>query len=184
VIAPVYELPFGPGRPFIGGSHGVIGRVVGGWQLSANLTWMSGVPMTVPGGVFVIGNPVIDNPTWDRLFNTGLIDSTGKLVNQVGNLPPAFQIQPAFSLRNASLYFGNLRNRWGPDLNISLVKRTRIRESVNLELRADALDAFNHPLFGGDPNISATSPNFGRLIRSNGQTNEPRQIQLSARLVF
>jgi hypothetical protein len=55
---------------------------------------------------------------------------------------------------------------------------------LNLEVRADALDAFNHPLFGGDPVISATSPNFGRLIRSNGQTNEPRQIQLSARLVF
>jgi hypothetical protein len=82
------------------------------------------------------------------------------------------------------LYFGNLRDRWGPDLNISVVKRTRIRELLNLELRADALDAFNHPLFGGDPTISATSPNFGRLIRSNGQTNEPRQIQLSARLVF
>jgi hypothetical protein len=145
---------------------------------------MSGVPMTVPSGVFVIGNPLIDNPTWDRLFNTGTIDSTGKLVNAVPNLAPAFQIQPAFTLRNASLYFGNLRDRWGPDLNISLVKRTRIRESLNLELRADALDAFNHPLFGGDPTISATSPNFGRLIRSNGQTNEPRQVQLSARLVF
>ncbi len=184
VIAPVYELPFGPGKPLANSHHGVISRLAGGWQLSANLTWMSGVPMTVPGGVFVIGNPLIDNPTWDRLFNTGTIDSNGRLVNQAGNLPPAFQIQPAFTLRTSSLYFGNLRNRWGPDLNISLVKRTRIRESVNLELRADALDAFNHPLFGGDPTISATSPNFGRLIRSNGQTNEPRQIQLSARLVF
>jgi hypothetical protein len=184
VFAPVYELPFGPGKALINSSHGLISRMVGGWQLSANLTWMSGVPMTVPGGVYVIGNPLIDNPTWDKLFNTGTIDSTGKLVNQVGSLAPAFQIQPPFTLRTASLYFGNLRDRWGPDLNMSLVKRTRIRESVNLELRADALDALNHPLFGGDPTISATSPNFGRLIRSNGQTNEPRQIQLSARLVF
>jgi hypothetical protein len=184
VVAPVYELPFGPGRPLLNSRHALVSRLAGGWQLSANLTWMSGVPMTVPSGVFVIGNPLVDNPSWDRLFNTGLIDSTGKLVNQVGNLAPAFQIQPAFSLRSASLYFGNLRDRWGPDLNLSVVKRTRIRESLNLEMRADALDAFNHPLFGGDPVISATSPNFGRLIRSNGQTNEPRQIQLSARLVF
>src|SRR5262249_36593356 len=135
-------------------------------------------------GVNVIGNPVLDNPTWDRLFNTGLIDSTGKVVNTVGNLPPAFQIQPPFTLRTASLYFGNLRNRWGPDINFALVKSTPIREGMRLELRAEALDAFNHPLCGGDPTITATSPNFGKLLRNNGQTNEPRQVQLSGRLVF
>jgi hypothetical protein len=184
VLAPIYELPFGPGKLWFGSAHGLIARLAGGWQVMGNLNWMSGLPMTVPGGVFVTGNPLIPNPDWDRLFNTGLIDSTGKLVNLVGNLPPAFQIQPAFSLRTASLYFGNLRNRWGPDCNLALVKNTRIREGLNLQLRGEALNAFNHPLFGGDPVISPTSPNFGKLLRANGQTNEPRQIQLSARLVF
>lgn len=184
VLAPIYELPFGPGRRLLRSNHGLLGRVAGGWQLSGNFTWMSGVPMTVPGGVYVIGNPVLSHPTPDQMFNTGLIDSTGKLVDQVGNLPPAFQIQPAFSQRTASLYFGNLRDRWGPELNVSLVKSTRIRESVSLELRADALDALNHPLWGGNPVIVPTSPNFGKLLLNNGQTNEPRQIQLSARLVF
>lgn len=90
----------------------------------------------------------------------------------------------AFTQRTASLYFGNLRDRWGPDTNIALVKSTTIRGGIKLELRSEALDAFNHPLFGGAPNIPPTSPNFGRLIRNNGQTNEPRQIQLSGRLVF
>lgn len=184
VIANVWELPFGPGRPWLNSTNGVMRRVVGGWQLSSQLNWMSGVPMTVPGGVFVIGDPHVADPTWDRLFNTGTIDSTGKLVNAVPNQAPAFQIQPAFTLRTASLYFGNLRNQWGPDFNLSLVKKTRLREGLDLELRADALDFFNHPLFGGDPTIVATSPNFGKLIRNNGQTNEPRQVQISARLVF
>src|SRR5262249_35296214 len=149
VIAPIYEMPFGPGRAFINSSHGLISRLVGGWQVMGNLTYQSGVPMTVPGGVFVIGNPVLPNPTPNQMFNTGLIDSTGKLVNQVGNLPPAFAIQPAFSLRTASLYFGNMRDRWGPDFNLALVKKTQIRERLNLEFRADALNAFNHPLWGG-----------------------------------
>ena len=106
------------------------------------------------------------------------------LVNQVGSLPPAFQIQPAFTLRTASLYFGNLRDRWGPELNMALMKSTRIHERLSLEIRADALDALNHPLWGGDPTITTTSPNFGKLLLNNGQTNNPRQIQLSARLVF
>jgi hypothetical protein len=184
VFAPVYELPFGPGKPLLNSHHGLISRLVGGWQLSGNLNWMSGVPMTVPGGVYVIGNPVISNASWSRMFNTGFIDSTGKLVDPVANLAPAFQIQPAFTLRTASLYFGDLRDRWGPDVNLSLLKNTRIRESLSFELRADALDALNHPLFGGNPVITPTSPNFGQLIRNNGQTNEPRQLQLSGRFIF
>jgi len=184
VLAPIYELPFGPGREFLNSSHGLLSRLVGGWQLMGNLNWMTGVPMTVPGGVNVIGNPVLDNPTADRRFNTGLIDSTGKLVNAVGNLPPAFQIQAPFTLRTASLYFGNLRNLWGPDFNLALVKSTRIREGVSLELRAEALNALNHPLWGGDPVLATNNPNFGKLLLNNGQTNEPRQVQLSARIVF
>ena len=184
VIAPIYEMPFGPGRAFLNTSHGLISRVVGGWQVMGNFTYQTGVPMTVPSGVFVIGNPVLPNPTPNQMFNTGLIDSTGKLVDQVGNLPPAFEIQPAFSLRTASLYFGNLRDRWGPDFNLAFVKKTQIKERLSLEFRADALNAFNHPLWGGDPTIVPTSPNFGKLLLNNGQTNEPRQIQLSLRLVF
>jgi len=184
VLAPIYELPFGPGRPFVNSTHGVISRALGGWQIMGNFTWQSGVPMTVPSGVFVIGNPVLADRSPAHMFNTGLIDSTGKLVDQVSSLPPAFQIQPAFSLRTASLYFGNLRDRWGPQLDIALTKRTRIREGLDLEIRADALNAMNHPLWGGDPVISPTSPNFGQLLLNNGQTNEPREFQLSARLVF
>jgi hypothetical protein len=118
------------------------------------------------------------------MFNTGLIQANGKAVDLVGNLPPAFEIQPTFSLRTASLYIGNLRDRWGPQLDMTLVKRTQIHERLNLELRVDALDALNHPLWGGDPVISTTSPTFGQLLLNSGQTNEPRQLQLSARLVF
>jgi hypothetical protein len=184
VVAPIYELPFGPGRAVLGSSHGLVSRLVGGWQLIGNLNWMTGVPMTVPGGVNVIGNPVLSNPTANQRFNTGLIDSTGKIVNAIPNLLPAFQIQAPFTLRTATLYFGNLRNLWGPDLNLALVKSTRIREGISLELRAEAMNAMNHPLWGGDPVIVPTSPNFGKLLLNNGQTNEPRQVQLSLRLVF
>lgn len=184
VVAPIYELPFGPGRLFLTSANGVVSRLVSGWQLVANLNWMSGVPMTVPSGVNVIGNPVLDNPTANQRFNTGLIDSTGKVVNAIPNLPPAFQIQAPFTLRTASLYFGNLRNLWGPDFNLALVKSTRIREGVSLELRAEAMNALNHPLWGGDPVLATNNPNFGKLLLNNGQTNEPRQIQLSARIVF
>ena len=77
-----------------------------------------------------------------------------------------------------------MRDRWGPQLVLSMVKRTQIRERLNLELRVDALDAINHPLWGADPTIVTSSPTFGQLLLNTGQTNEPREFQLSARLVF
>lgn len=138
----------------------------------------------MPTGVLVVGNPVLANPTPAHEFNTGLIEANGAVVDQVGNLPPAWEIQPSFALRNSSLYVGNLRDPWGPTLDLTMIKRTQIRERLNLELRADALDAINHPLWGNDPVLSPTSPTFGQLLLNNGQVNEPRQIQLSARLVF
>lgn len=183
-IAPIYELPFGPGQSFLNSSNGFAGRLIGGWRVVANFTYMSGLPLTAPTGVNVIGNAVLANPTWDQMFNSGVVNTNGQVSNAISGLQPAWAIQPAFSLRTASQYFGNLRNRWGPECNISLVKSTRIRERLNLEIRAEALDAFNHPIFGGDPIIDPTSPNFGKLLRNNGQTNEPREIQLSARIVF
>lgn len=35
----------------------------------------------------------------------------------------------------------------------------------------------------GDPDGSPTSTNFGKIIRDNGQTNSPRNIQLGIRLI-
>jgi hypothetical protein len=56
---------------------------------------------------------------------------------------------------------------------------------MNLQLRFDFLNAFNHPIFGQDPVVSPSSPDFGRLVRtSTGQSAIPRTIQLAARFVF
>jgi len=45
----LYELPFGPGKPWLSASHGVLSRVVGGWQVGFILTAYSGAPMTLTG---------------------------------------------------------------------------------------------------------------------------------------
>ncbi len=183
-LAPIYELPFGPGKPVLGNSHGVVAKLVEGWQMVLNTTFMSGTPMTVPGGVFLLRDPSLSNATWSQMFNTGTLQPNGQIVNQVGNLPPAFQIQPPNTLRTASQYFPNIRNLWGHEYNVSLVKKTSIREHMHAEFRAEIFNLFNHPIFPGDPNITYSSPNFGKLLRDNGQTNVPRQIELAARFSF
>jgi hypothetical protein len=195
VIAAIYELPFGPGRKFVNSQNALVSRLVGGWQLATNTTFRSGTPMTVPpgttpigltsaGGVALLGDTRLDTPTWDRMFKTGLIDATGAVRNVAAGEQPVFQILPAFALRTAPQYFGNLRDRWGPEFNVTLAKNTRIRENYLIQLRVEAFNLFNHAIFGGDPVIDPTNANFGALLRNNGQSNIPRQLQLGVRLSF
>jgi hypothetical protein len=185
VLAPIYELPFGPGKRFLNKTGAVTGRIVGGWQLTMNTTLQGGNPMTVPNNVFLLRNPRLADPTWERMFNTGLIDADGVTIrNLQAGEQPAFQIQPAFSLRTASQYYGNLRNRWGREYNVTLAKNTTIREGWIVQFRAEAFNLFNHAIFGGDPVLDPTSANFGKILRNNGQSNFPRQVQLGLRLSF
>src|SRR5262245_35145069 len=49
-----YELPFGPGRPFLGGAPGFVTRLVEQWQLGGIFNWSSGAPINIYGDhVFV-----------------------------------------------------------------------------------------------------------------------------------
>jgi hypothetical protein len=185
VLAPIYELPFGPGRRFLTTANPFVGRVVGGWQITMNTTLQSGNPMRTPNNVFLLRDPRLPDATWDRMFNTGFIEADGVTVRNVQQgEQPAFQIQPPFTLRTASEYYGNFRNRWGREYNITLAKNTMIREGMNLQFRAEAFNIFNHPIFGNDPILDVTSANFGKIIRNNGQSNFPRQIQLGIRFSF
>ena len=183
-IAPVYEFPFGPGRAVLGRSRGVVAKLVSGWQFVLNTTFMRGVPMSTPGGVWLLGDPTLSNPAWDRMFKTGYIDANGVVRNVLPGEEPVFQVQPPFSRNTASAYFPNLRNRWGNEYNVSLVKTTTIREGMSAQFRAEVLNLTNHPIFPGNPTLSVTAANFGKLFRDNGQTNVPRQIMLAVRFSF
>jgi hypothetical protein len=183
-IAPVYEFPFGPGRAVLGNSSGFVARLVEKWQIVLNTTFMRGVPMSTPDGVWLLGDPTLENPSWDRMFKTGYIDANGVARNVLPGEQPVFQIQPPFTRNTTSDYFPNLRNRWGNEYNVSLVKTVSIREGMSAQFRAEALNITNHPIFPGNPNLSVTSANFGKLFRENGQTNVPRQIMLAVRFSF
>jgi hypothetical protein len=45
-INSTYELPFGPGKTYLH-DQGVLGKIVGGWELSGIGTWHTGHPLTV-----------------------------------------------------------------------------------------------------------------------------------------
>ena len=82
------------------------------------------------------------------------------------------------------LTFGDLsRNSIrGPGINnfdISLVKKTPIRESKSLEFRAEFFNAFNHTQFYRVDNAGGSST-FGQVLSDRG----PRLIQLALKFYF
>jgi hypothetical protein len=183
-FAPSYELPFGPGKPLLNSSNGVVKRLVGGWQVLVNTVFQSGAPMGIPSNVWVLGDPHLADPTWDRLFKTGYIDANGVVRNVAPGEQPVFQIRPPNTLQTTPARWGNLRDRWATTYDASVIKNTRIRESMTCQFRFEAFNATNTPVFSSDPNLTPTSTNFGKIIRDNGQSNAARSLQFGFRLMF
>ncbi|MBM3754548.1 MAG: DUF1416 domain-containing protein [Acidobacteria bacterium] len=183
-IAPMYELPFGPGRRFLNSNHKALSRLAGGWQTVVTSTFTSGAPMSIPGNVYLLGDPRLENATWDRLFKTGVIDVNGAVRNVQPGENPVFQVRPAFTLRTTPLRYGNLRNRWGNSYDFSVLKKVAITENMRAQFRVEAFNLFNTPIFSANPDLTPTSVNFGRIFRDNGQSNSPRIVQLGFRLEF
>ena len=92
--------------------------------------------------------------------------------------------------RSCCLTLGNesatdpvLREPGIADFDVSLAKKTAITEHLNLQFRAEVYNLFNRVQFN-QPNESITTaanPTTGWIT---AQQNQPRYIQLSARLVF
>lgn len=183
-FAPIYELPFGPGRRFLNSSNGLVSRLAGGWQVVVTSILQSGAPMSIPGDVYLIGDPRLDNPTWSRMFKTGVIDVNGTVRNVLPGEEPVFAVRPPFTLRTTPLRYGNLRNQWGTTFDFSVLKSVRIRERMKAQFRVEAFNVFNTPIFSSNPNLTPTSVNFGQIFRDNGQSNSPRIVQLGFRFEY
>ena len=61
-----------------------------------------------------------------------------------------------------------------------MVKRVRLAESRELELRVDVVNILNHPVFD-NPNVNINSASFGLISGTNGP---PRRFTIGARLNF
>jgi len=186
-----YELPFGAGRmyPF----HGVLNEIVGGWRITGVVQAHSGAPLTpivsenVNGGdpaksgsvnCFCgyslypnrIGSGKVSNPTLARWFDpTAFTDPTN------GGTTPAF----GDSGRNI------LRGPKQVNVDLSMGKSFRIREGMNLEVRADSYNAFNHPQFN-NPDNNILSGTAGQITSSQGANGfgPGRIFQMGARFSF
>jgi hypothetical protein len=182
-VSGTWDLPFGPGQRFLSRPR-LTRTLLGGWSLNGILSYNSGFPFTPqlsfnPSNNGNTTNPVRPslNPAFSGLVITGN-------PNEYFN-PNAFIVPP-----NGT--YGNLGRDvfYGPQLSqldVSLIKDTRIRERLTFQLRAEAFNVINHPNFN-TPNLtvftSATTPPSGSagVITSTATTS--RQLQFAGKLTW
>src|SRR5262249_32133011 len=150
-------LPFGPGRKYLSNGNAILGKIAGGWQVTVTALLQSGAPMSIPTNVYLIGDPRLENPTCDRMFKTGVIDTNGAVRNVLPGVAPVSAIRPTNAVRVPPTRYGNRRNLSDQSIDASLIKNLKIREKVNFQFHLDTFNTFNHPTFSGNPNQTPTN---------------------------
>jgi len=177
----VYDLPWYKGQ------QGFVGKIAGGWEVSGITQFLSGQNFSAsqprdpwdPNGIHVgTGTsgtrpdqiaPVHMTKTVDAWFSP---NSFAKAVNHWGSEGAGSLLGPGF-------------NNW----DLAAIKNTKIVERLNLQLRGEFFNAWNHESFGsGGGNASSASGVDNNLADSSfGQItagHSPRRIQIGAKLIF
>jgi len=182
-FAGVYELPLGRGRMIGNNMNRVLDAFVGGWQLNGTYEWQSGEPFLLSGNNLYFPGDV--STIKSRLGQGN--GQGGKFGIDVSAIEaPGLVTLTAFGIRNVPTTIESLRNQPFSVANISLTKNFKWGETRKLQLRAEALNAFNHPYFGAGIGLNpgtAAAPNAAFGIVTT-QRNNPRDIQFGAKFVF
>ena len=188
----IYELPFGPGRRLAGSiSNPIMRKVLEGWETAGVVRVQSGLPFFInglstfnqsggntgialhnitaeelqhdvnvrkstgtdgKGIVYYLPQDLINNSL--AAFNTG-----GFTPSQLNTSAPYIGPAPAGQLG----WRGFIHQNWNRFFDASVVKRTKIRESMNLEFRATALNVFNVTNFGNGGAYANIGSSFGQV---------------------
>ncbi|MEZ5404008.1 MAG: TonB-dependent receptor [Bryobacteraceae bacterium] len=170
-----YELPFGRGRKWLSANR-ALDLVAGGWSMNAISIYQSGFPLAITQQS---NNNSALGAGGQRPNATGASPAAaGSFASRLDGWinPAAFSQAPAYTFGNVSRSIG-LRGPGQASWDMSVFKTFTLLEGVKAQFRAEALNAFNTPLFRS-PNSAFGNANFGRVT---SQANFPRLIQLGVR---
>jgi hypothetical protein len=212
-LTAVYELPFGEGKHFGSGSHGLAKKLISGWQYTTFVNdALKGFPEPLPGNVIQLKDPSTPGGGF-----TGTIDWKANQVREWNPCVLKQQDNGSIAPTPASLKLGcgtDFSNNWGDyawfetagyaprytpyrsgqirkqhavQVDASLLKSTRITERLRAQFGFEAFNLLNHNYFGRDDlNQTADSANFGSVFPSQVSTQNilPRQIQVRMKFMW
>jgi hypothetical protein len=175
VISGVYELPFGKGRQYFGTMNRAVDAALGGWQLGTIFTAHTGFPLTIKANTDPSG-------TGARSFRANVIGTP----NDPHNIGPgALYLDPtAYSVPTAGT-FGNagpgiVRGPGMRRVDLSLGKQFHLSERKYFELRGEAFNLTNTPIFLSPASQNIQSSLFGQIRSSQGE----RSMQIVGKFYF
>lgn len=178
-----YEIPIGKGHAFLN-QGGIVNGILGGWKLSANLNAQSGIPLNIncPGNQMTSRCDMIGNPQLP-----GGRSRAEKIADWIN--PAAFV--PAFGTDQSfwANYTPNDDRAWlfgtaGPRLpqirtpgfwnvDSSLFKQFKVKETKYFEFRWELFNALNHQ------NLGTPNNNFCLPAAADGSTDLVHQAGCS-----
>ena len=193
-----YDVPFGAGRMF-SSKNPIVDAVAGGWTVGSIFRFQTGLPFKLSSAYDTVNQqdsgvtalvPATQLQSMVGVYKNGnpyVNFISPQLIGSDGRANPAYLAPPT-----SAGQFGSFIYLYGPHFisdDLSIAKQMPIiHEKVRMEIRAEMLNAFNHPIFqvptGGtfslNP-ISITATSFGRATVT---TTVPRQVQFRVRFVF
>jgi hypothetical protein len=174
----VYELPW------FRTQQGLTGRLLGGWQINSAFSLQSGAPFTPLNGSDPTGalsgiDTLVGNAIRPNVISTLPISnmSIEQLV-AAGRFSLFRTLQPGQRVGNAGRNI--LRADGINNIDIGILKNTRIGENQKLQIRADFYNATNTRDFG-IPNSTITNSGFLNQWGTNGGN---RRVIVGLRYVF
>jgi hypothetical protein len=193
VIATIFDVPVGRSRWIGRDMNRVLDGVIGGWAISAFVTFQTGTPISI-----VMANPRLADGNQRPSVICGAPASgfsyhqaaaNGQDIAGGANLDPnsasvfnanCFADPGDQIAGNAPRYFSNLRGDGIHNADLSISKEFSIREGMKLQVRGEFFNFTNTPRFNF-PNTSFGDSAFGQVTST---LNTPRHTQIGLRFEF
>jgi len=180
----IYELPIGRGKAFLSHMPTWLNTAVGGWKTNGVWRVSSGRPLS-----FTTYNSA-SLPTYSDMKRPNLTGKPHRSYAKHSTMINAFFTNPDVFVDPADYKLGSMPRATslirsplsftGSASMEKLFSLKSIRDGMNLELRLEADNPLNHPVFGS-PDTGIHDDEFGQITYTS---NGPRQIQLGVKVTF
>ncbi len=187
-VGGIFRFPFGKGHKWGSDWSGATEAILGGWQLSATYQYQTGFPYSWGTSLYYdpSRNPLeiasnigektdkgiagLDYPAWDTSGfyipgGSGRTDPNIVMGNNVRYFPSTLP-----HVRTHDLHL----------MDLGVYKSFKLPRDAKLQIRVEAINALNYTVLW-NANLDPRNASFGLV---NQDRNNPRDIQLAARLTF
>ncbi|MCU1258559.1 MAG: TonB-dependent receptor family protein [Bryobacterales bacterium] len=178
-VSSLYELPIGKGKMLLS-NGGLLGSIVGGWQLNAIFTHYSGSPFNVSSSGTSLNAPGSSqraDQIKQNVVTLGGVGSTGPWFD-----PLAYA--PVTTARFGTAGFNAIRGPGVTNLDMSVFRDFKIRERFSMQIRGEALNASNTPHFSNPgANVSTLQLNPDGSVKSLNGFAQITSVNPSSRTI-